>query len=102
MHGNTLAGTLKVSLCLLCLEVNCPGSCEGREFRRGRSKLLELAVDKSFQHLGVKLKQKSIKFVQSEKPQIVVTGEYRQTCENSEVLEAFENAVKNASSYVYN
>ena len=101
VHGNTVAGSFTVNMCLFCLEVDCPGSCDGREFRRGKLRVLELAVEKSAQHLGVELKQKSIKVVKREKPQIVVAGKYRQICENSAVLEAFKNAVKNASSYEY-
>ena len=90
-----------MSLCLLCLEAECAGSCNGRECRRGRTFVLESAAENAQQYLGVSLSKKTLKFLKGENPKIEVTGNMRQVCEGKEILAAFVKAVQSATSYEY-
>ena len=101
VHNNLLSGIFKVSLCLLCLDAECAGACNGREFRRGKTFVLESATKNALQYLGVSLSQKSLKVMNGENPKIEVTGKMRQVCESKDKLAAFVKAVQNATSYEY-
>ena len=90
-----------MSLCLLCLEAECAGACNGREYRRGKTCVLESATENALQYLGVSLSQKTLKVINSENPKIEVTGKMRQVCESKDKLAAFVKAVQNATSYEY-
>ena len=100
----TFTQTLKILLrfCAdICSKNWLLGPLNGREFRRGKTFVLESATENALQYLGVSLSQKTLKVINSENPKIEVTGKMRQVCESKDKLAAFVKAVQNATSYEY-
>ena len=98
-HGNILKGTFKVCLCMLCLKAGCEGGCDGRESRRSQKLVLQNAQDNAESHLGILLKEKTVKVMRSDTPKIVVCGTARKECDSSATLDIFEQAVNSATSF---